>query len=109
MNNEYGLDARYFKEQLGIIVRDAKHYRPDEMARALRRLADVAEPQWISVKDRLPEEGQHIVCCRRFPGDPSGVVWWFGCCEYPGDKFPWVTFDDPSPVQYWQPLPPPPE
>lgn len=44
MTNEHGLDARYFKEQLGLIVRDADNYTPDEMHRALTRLAKVAEP-----------------------------------------------------------------
>ena len=40
--NEHGLDARYFKEQLGKIVRDADSYTPAEMRLALTRLASVA-------------------------------------------------------------------
>lgn len=42
--NEYGLDARYFKEKLGQLVRDADNYTPAEMALALGRLQAVAEP-----------------------------------------------------------------
>ena len=45
MTNEYGLDARYFKQHLGIIVRDADRYTPSEMTLALQRLSDVAKSQ----------------------------------------------------------------
>lgn len=43
--NEYGLDARYFKEKLGQLVRDADNYTPVEMVRALGMLKDVAQSQ----------------------------------------------------------------
>jgi len=42
--NEYGLDTSYMAENLGRILRDIERYRPDEMERALTRLADVARP-----------------------------------------------------------------
>lgn len=47
MNNEYGLDARYFKEKLGQLVRDADNYTPEEMSLALKRLASTAECQIV--------------------------------------------------------------
>ncbi len=40
--NKHGLDARYFKEKLGQLVRDADNYTPEEMQIALNRLARVA-------------------------------------------------------------------
>ena len=43
--NEHGLDARYFKEKLGQLVRDADNYTPIEMQIALSRLAGVAYTQ----------------------------------------------------------------
>ena len=43
--NEYGLDVRYFKEKLRLIVRDADRYTPSEMERALLVYADVAKGQ----------------------------------------------------------------
>jgi len=43
--NRYGLDARYFKEKLGQLVRDADNYTPEEMSIALERLRDVAVDQ----------------------------------------------------------------
>jgi hypothetical protein len=42
--NSYGLDARYFKEKLGQLVRDADNYTPAEMQRALNRLASASCP-----------------------------------------------------------------
>ena len=45
MLNKYGLDSRYFKEQLGLIVRDVDNYTPAEMMRALQRLSDIARQQ----------------------------------------------------------------
>ncbi len=46
--NEHGLDISYFKLKLNAITRDVRYYRPDEMARALRTLADVAEQQAVA-------------------------------------------------------------
>lgn len=43
--NEHGLDARYFKEKLGQLVRDADNYTPAEMDLALERLMLVARQQ----------------------------------------------------------------
>ena len=47
MINKYGLDTRYFKEKLKLIVRDIQHYSPDELERSLKRLADVAHEQHL--------------------------------------------------------------
>jgi hypothetical protein len=41
--NEYGLDYKYFQRKCSILARDARDYKPDEMARALLRLASVAD------------------------------------------------------------------
>ena len=43
--NKYGLDVRYFKEKLGIIVRDCDNSSPEEMYRMLKTYAQVAEDQ----------------------------------------------------------------
>lgn len=43
--NAHGLDARYFKEKLWQLVRDADNYTPVEMHLALTRLAEVADSQ----------------------------------------------------------------
>jgi len=43
MKNRFGLDQDYFEENFSCLLRDISHYRPDEMARALVRLAIVAD------------------------------------------------------------------
>lgn len=43
-----GLDAEYFRKNLQQLARDADNYTPDEMERALTRLADVAKGQKMS-------------------------------------------------------------
>ena len=43
--NECGLDYKYFNDNLYRIIRDSKSYTPNEMRRALTRLANVAESQ----------------------------------------------------------------
>ena len=43
MANEYGLDHKYFKGKLELIIRDASRYTPDEMARSLARLSQTAD------------------------------------------------------------------
>jgi len=42
MNNQYGLDANYFREALSLIARDVENYTPAEMSLALERLGRVA-------------------------------------------------------------------
>jgi len=55
--NKYGLDDRYFKEQLTIIINGVENYAPDEMHRALNRLRQVAKRQMseaeFNIKHRL--------------------------------------------------------
>lgn len=45
--NRYGLDVHYFKNNLKKLLRDIDNYKPDEMARALTRLAVVADVKVI--------------------------------------------------------------
>ena len=41
--NRYGLDTDYISRNLSILQRDMSNYRPDEMRRALTRLAGTCE------------------------------------------------------------------
>ena len=61
--NRHGLDARYFKEKLGQLVRDADNYTPKEMQRALNRLASVAcEHNFVSFGDQPYRRCVHCGC-----------------------------------------------
>ena len=55
MTNKHGLDARYFKEKLGQLVRDADNYTPAEMSRALKRYHLVALNQVLNPLPEPPE------------------------------------------------------
>jgi hypothetical protein len=56
MSNPYGLDSRYFKEKLGMLVRDADSYTPEGMQLALQRLAEVAGSQ-VTIKPKYRSTG----------------------------------------------------
>lgn len=43
--NEYGLDIDYIGKNLKLLLRDIKNYRPDEMRRALNRLAETCKSE----------------------------------------------------------------
>ena len=45
MKNRHGLDSDYIGKNLQLLQRDIGNYRPDEMRRALMRLADTCEPE----------------------------------------------------------------
>ena len=47
MRNEYGLDADYFKKKLEAVLRDVRHYTPQEMARELHRLSMTADENTV--------------------------------------------------------------
>jgi hypothetical protein len=47
MSNKYGLDYEYFQKKLEMIVRDARSYEPNEMARELARLSRTADDDVI--------------------------------------------------------------
>ncbi|GLX85064.1 hypothetical protein tloyanaT_13160 [Thalassotalea loyana] len=53
MKNEYGLDDHYFAKKLGLVLRDVKHYTPDEMFRELTALAEVAKRQAAEQREFL--------------------------------------------------------
>jgi len=65
-------------------------------------------PQWISVKDRLPEIGEWVLIndpevCQRVAPPSSNWDW----------EFAWATdhqsFYEPTDITHWMPLPKPPE
>ena len=75
----------------------------DELAQ--EAIKDYLSIQLISVEERLPEVGQAVICAMK----TEDGEWWHGCCIYREFGFPWVQLDNPNPVQYWMPLPIPPE
>ena len=53
--NSYGLDTRYLCENLKRLLFRREHYTPEEMGRALRRLANAVDPQPPVTGDPTPK------------------------------------------------------
>lgn len=70
--------------------------------------ANKVMPQWISVKERLPELGIHVLTYGIYTKDTI-VAWRDDCDELLG-MYDWVTEDRLlSQITHWMPLPAPPE
>lgn len=97
--------SRYFDvdELLENMRRHKQHSVPFEYIKSLTPAHVVPVPQWISVKERLPEVEADILA---YIGEGSFVVCWmthdgyWQCPAYLMDK------DD---VTHWRPLPEPPK
>ena len=66
--------------------------------------------EWISVKDRLPEDGS-IVLCYHQSGYGGGIMFTAQFTDWRGREYDWaVTYGGHfSNITHWQPLPSPPE
>lgn len=69
-----------------------------EMCKSIKELESQL-PKWISVKDRLPEDGACVLCSNGF-GVQSIAIYSNRLGFYNDGDDVWVT--------HWQPLPPPP-
>ena len=62
----------------------------------------VTVQEWISVKDRLPEEKVNCIVHYRHAYCDNDDYWAIGICCYDGEKF---LFDPAYKVTHWMPLP----
>lgn len=61
--------------------------------------------EWISVKDRLPEENINVLIYRR---NMMNVYTYFGHGEWEDDYGYWTRTEDDG-ITHWMPLPEPPK
>ena len=78
----------------------------------IKRIADhlisngVTVQEWISVKDRLPEEKVNCIVRYQHTYCDNDGYWAIGMCFYDGEKFqPGLAYK----VTHWMPLPEPPK
>ncbi len=62
--------------------------------------------EWISVKERLPQEKVNCIVHYKHAYCDNDDYWAIGMCFYDGEKF---QFDPAYKVTHWMPLPPAPE
>lgn len=66
----------------------------------------VTVQEWISVKDRLPEEKVNCIVHYKHAYCDNDDYWAIGICFYDGEKF---RIDLSYKVTHWMPLPQPPK
>lgn len=66
----------------------------------------VTVQEWISVKDRLPEEKVDCIVHYKHAYCDNDDYWAIGMCFYDGEKF---QFDPAYKVTHWMPMPEPPK
>ena len=66
----------------------------------------VTVQEWISVKDRLPEEKVDCIVHYKHAYCDNDDYWAIGMCFYDGEKF---RFDPAYKVTHWMPIPQPPK
>lgn len=66
----------------------------------------VTVQEWISVKERLPQEKVNCIVHYKHAYCDNDDYWAIGMCFYDGEKF---RFDPAYKVTHWMPLPNPPK
>ena len=85
---------------------------PHELVDPTEAVADylldsgVTVQEWISVKDRLPEETVNCIVHYRHAYCNNDGYWAIGFCCYDGEKF---LFDPAYKITHWMPMPNPPK
>ena len=99
------------REKLVDLVLDAKRTDPETGSFA-EYLADhlisngVTVQEWISVKDRLPEEKVNCIVHYKHAYCDNDDYWAIGICFYDGEKF---QLGPAYKVTHWMPMPNPPK
>ena len=82
---------------------DPMYYDVDALAMAQHLIAHgVTVQEWISVKDRLPEEKVNCIVHYRHAYCDNDGYWTIGICFYDGEKF---QMHWSYKVTHWMPLP----
>ena len=115
MEREAAIKAIYESDHFS--VRECFGWRAREIEEVLRAVPATPVPQWISVKDRLPDvAGMYIVtACDEWCSYGQGI--WYDTvvvvAEYSGGCWNWndngTDYDIDDLVTHWMPLPKPPK
>ena len=98
------------REKLIEILR--KPIFPHELVDPIEAVADylldsgVTVQEWVSVKERLPQEKVNCIVHYKHAYCDNDDYWAIGMCFYDGEKF---QFDPAYKVTHWMPMPQPPK
>ena len=100
------------KEKLVELIFDSLCRHVDKSCKLAENIADdlissgVTVQEWISVKERLPEEKVNCIVHYKHAYCDNDDYWAIGMCFYDGEKF---RADPAYKVTHWMPLPVPPK
>ena len=100
------------REKLVELIFDSLCRHVDKSCKLAENIADdiiangVTVQEWISVKDRLPEEKVNCIVHYRHAYCDDDDYWAIGICFYDGEKF---QINPAYKVTHWMPMPNPPK
>lgn len=96
------------REKLVELIESARYWGSNTSEEIADNLLDsgVTVQEWISVKDRLPEEKVNCIVHYKHSYCDNDDYWAIGICFYDGEKF---KIDWAYKVTHWMPLPEPPK
>ena len=110
LEREAAIKAIYESDHFS--VRECFGWRAREIEEVLRAVPATPVPQWISIKDRLPENGEYVLCWYEYfrYGDFNAMfaAYGIGYC-YNGHWGGEVANGTKARVLAWMPLPEPPK
>ena len=96
------------REKLVEMIESARYWGSNTSEEIADKLLEngVTVQEWISVKDRLPEEKVNCIVHYKHAYCDNDDYWAIGICFYDGEKF---QIDLSYKVTHWMPLPQPPK
>ena len=95
--DEIRIKPEYMHDICGVAM-----IRIEDMARILNDMPTIqSEPQWISVFDKLPEEGQVVVALEK--GKTWDCMTFEGTAEWTEDERMWKKKEAVIRIDYWMP------
>ena len=84
-------------------IRRTLGFNVGQIEEALRAVPAVSVPQWISVKDRLPDDNDRVIAFRPYEAEVSAYRY---CVKWGWSLKTSMSYNR---ITHWMPLPEPPE
>lgn len=101
IKREAAIKAIYESDPNGI--RRTLGFNVGQIEEALRAVPAVSVPQWISVKDRLPDDNDRVIAFRPYEAEVSAYRY---CVKWGWSLKTSMSYNG---ITHWMPLPEPPE